>query len=114
MPEGGRNRIYIAVASIPAFLAMKVYAIENRDKRKDAYDIYYCIRNYPGGINGLAEATRPLLSVKSALTGFRLISGKFRHAKDFGPTSVRKFVDGSSLLGNRTADQLAAGRVRAS
>ena len=48
MPGGGRNRVYIAVA-IPALLAMKGYAIAQRLKHKDAYDIYYSIRNYPDG-----------------------------------------------------------------
>ena len=34
MPEGGHNRVRIAVASIPALLAMKGYAIDGRLKRK--------------------------------------------------------------------------------
>jgi hypothetical protein len=42
MPAGGRNRVEIAIASIPALLAMKGYAIQNRHKQKDGYDIYYC------------------------------------------------------------------------
>ena len=105
MPDGGRNLVRIAVASIPALLAMKGYAIDNRLKRKDAYDIYYSVRNFPGGIEALVETTRPLLDVKTARKGYRLISGKFRNIEDFGPTSVRKFVEGSALLGGRTANQ---------
>ena len=58
MPGGGRNRVEIAVASIPALLAMKGFAIKKRHKQKDAYDIYYCIRNFPGGAEALAEACR--------------------------------------------------------
>ena len=84
---------------------MKGYAIANRLKRKDAYDIYYSIRNFPDGIDALVEATRPLLDVESALQGYRSISDKFRNVEDFGPTSVRRFVEGSHLLGDRTADQ---------
>ena len=61
----------------------------NRLKQKDAYDIYYSVRNFPGGVNALVEATRPLLDVESAKTGYLHISEKFRHAEDFGPTSVR-------------------------
>lgn len=38
MPDGGANRIQIAIASIPALLAMKGYALANRFKRKDPYD----------------------------------------------------------------------------
>ena len=105
MPDGGRNRVQIAVASIPALLAMKGYAIEKRLKPKDAYDIYYSIRNFPGGIAALAAATRPLLAVESARTGFLHILEKFRHLNDFGPTNVRRFVNRPDMLGDRTADQ---------
>lgn len=62
MPGGkGMNRIRIAVASLPALLAMKGHALTGRLKRKDAYDIYYCVRNYPEGPEALAEACKPLL-----------------------------------------------------
>lgn len=105
MPGGGRNRVRIAVASVPALLAMKGYAIDQRLKQKDAYDIYYCIRNFPGGLDALAEATRPLLSSPSARQGYCLIAGKFRKPTDFGPTCVRKFVENSPVLGDRTAEQ---------
>ena len=105
MPGGGRNRVDIAVASIPALLAMKGYAIAKCLKPKDAYDIYYCIRNFPGGVDALVEATQPLLDVESARQGYRLISDKFRSVEYFGPTSVRGFVEGSHLLDDRTADQ---------
>lgn len=53
MLTGGTNRFEIAVCSIPALLAMKGHAIEGRYKQKDAYDVYYCIRNYPGGPQAL-------------------------------------------------------------
>ena len=116
MPDGGRNRVSIAVASIPALLAMKGYAIANRLKRKDAYDIYYSVRNFPDGIDALVAATRPLLDVQSALQGYRSFSSKFRNVEDFGPSSVRRFVEGSDLLGDRTAiqwQQDAFGQVNA-
>lgn len=38
MPNGGTNRVEVAVCSIPALLAMKGHAIEGRYKQKDAYD----------------------------------------------------------------------------
>ena len=105
MPDGGKNRVHIAVASIPALLAMKGYAINNRLKRKDAYDIYYCIRNYPDGIAALVEVTRPLLEIETACKGYCFISDKIRDIDDFGPTSVRIFVESSEALGNRSAEQ---------
>lgn len=105
MPNGGQNRVEIAVASIPALMAMKGFAIANRLKQKDAYDIYYCIRNFEGGAAALAEECRPLLEVKEGAEGFKRIAEKFDTLDGFGPTCVRNFVMDSGILGDRTADQ---------
>ena len=116
MPDGTGNHVRILVASIPALLAMKGYAVRNRLKHKDAYDIYYCVPNFPGGLEALVVATSPLLEVETARNGYLGISEKFRHVSDFGPTSVRRFVETSELLGERTGDQWpqdAFGQVKA-
>jgi len=105
MPNGGSNQIEIAVCSIPALLAMKGYAVNNRLKQKDAYDIYYCIRNYPDGIDALAKDCLPLLNLPSGATGYGFISEKFDVVDGFGPTCVRNFVQESKILGDRTPDQ---------
>lgn len=105
MPRGGINRVEIAVASIPALLAMKGHALVGRDKPKDAYDVYYCIRNFPEGIDALADQCRPLLEEKSGLKGYEGIAGKFRSYDDYGPSRVREFVENSEALGDRNADQ---------
>ncbi len=105
MPTGGTNRVEIAVCSIPALLAMKGYAIEHRHKQKDAYDIYYCVRNYPGGIEALADACRSVLQHRSGKTGYGHIAGKFETSESYGPTSVRRFVEETGVLGDRTSEQ---------
>lgn len=105
MPNGGTNQVEIAVCSIPALLAMKGYAIHNRLKQKDAYDIYYCIRNYPEGISALAKDCLPLLNLPSGTTGYGFINEKFDVVDGFGPTCVRNFVQESKILGDRTPDQ---------
>lgn len=116
MPGGGRNRVEIAVASIPALLAMKGHALLRRQKRKDAYDVYYCIRNYDGGPAALAEACRPLLELAEAREGYAGIAEKFAEIEGIGPVWVRQFVDGTSVMGDRTAEQWqtdAHGQVQA-
>ena len=105
MPEGGINRVKIAVASIPALLAMKGFAINGRLKQKDAYDIYYCVRNFPGGPEALAKACRPMLEYEDSVIGYKHINAKFETVDSFGPTSVRRFVKGTSVLEERTPDQ---------
>lgn len=105
MPGGGTNQVEVAVCSIPALLAMKGHAIAGRYKQKDAYDIYYCIRNYPGGAEALAEHCRPLLDHASGAAGYGHIAGKFDSVDGFGPTCVRKFVEQTRVLGERTPEQ---------
>lgn len=105
MPRGGKNTVQIAVASIPALLAMKGYALDGRFKQKDAYDVYFSIRNFPGGIEALVSECKPLLEHESGLTGFQHIAAKFMHADDFGPTCVRNFVADSDIMEDRSLDE---------
>ena len=99
------NRVEIAVCSIPTLLAMKGHAVQGRYKQKDAYDIYYCVRNYPDGIEALAEACRPLLALASGERGYRYIAEKFDTVESYGPICVRLFVEDTRILGERSPDQ---------
>lgn len=115
MPDGRLNTVQLRVASIPALLVMKGYALVGRDKPKDAYDIYYVIRHYDGGAEVLAEACRPLLSRDVALDAYRNIASKFSAADGYGPQSVRKFLVESGATEGMTPAQMAQdafGQVR--
>ena len=105
MPGGGTNKVKLAVASIPALLAMKGFAIDRRFKQKDAYDIYYCVRNFLGGPEALAKVCRPMLEHEDSIAGYKHIDEKFETVDSFGPTSVRRFVEGTSILQERSPDQ---------
>lgn len=106
MPDGRPNSVELLVATIPALLVMKGYALAGRDKKKDAYDIYYSARNYGGGPNALAVACSALLDDPVAKAGFAHIAGKFRHVGDFGPVTARQFLEESAALGEMTPDQI--------
>lgn len=95
----------IAVASIPALLAMKGYALDGRIKQKDAYDVYFSIRNFPEGLDALVKECMSLMEHESGKTGFNHVASKFKTFEDFGPTSVRQFVEGSDILEGRTPDE---------
>ena len=60
-------------------LAMKGFAVTGRHKQKDAYDIYYCIRNFEGGPAALAKECQALLDVKEGAEGFKRIRDFFAH-----------------------------------
>ena len=106
MPDGRRNKVELRVASIPALLVMKGYALVGRNKHKDAYDIYFSIREFEGGADALANACRPLLGDPVALKGFQHIAGKFTDDAAFGPVTVRQFLSDSAALGEMSADQV--------
>lgn len=106
MPDGRQNSVELQIVTIPAFLVMKGYALAGRDKKKDAYDIYFSVRNFIGGPTALAEACVPLLGNDVVHKGYEHIAGKFRHVDDFGPVTVRMFLEESSGLGEMTSDQV--------
>lgn len=105
MPDGGTNRVEVAVCSIPALLAMKGHALAGRYKHKDAYDIYYCVRNYPDGMESLAKECLAVLEQVSGAGGFRHISDKFDTPDGHGPTCVRQFIEQTHALGDNTPEQ---------
>ena len=112
MPDGRRNSVELRVASIPALLVMKGYALAGRDKHKDAYDIYFSVREFDGGPAALADACRPLLDDPVAREGFKNIADKFADESAFGPVTVRKFLSDSAALGGMTADQVQVDAYR--
>lgn len=116
MPDGRRNQVELLVATIPAFLVMKGHALAGRDKKKDAYDIYFSIRNFDGGPARLAAECAELMSDKVSREGYGYIASKFRDEDDFGPVTVRRFLEDSAALGELTPDQVqmdAFGQVSA-
>jgi hypothetical protein len=59
MPDGAINEVSIKIADIVPFLVMKGMALWDRYKEKDAYDIYFSILYYPGGIEKLVNVFQP-------------------------------------------------------
>lgn len=92
MPDGRNNTVQLRVASIPALLVMKGYALVGRDKPKDAYDIYYAIKHYQDGVDALGDACRDLLVNDVARVAYQNIAAKFGGLEDYGPQTVRKFL----------------------
>ncbi len=93
LPNGAKNEVTIRVASIGPFLVMKGMALWERMKEKDAYDIYYCCRNHPGGLDALMKDIRPLISSKLAKEGLEKIKTKFASVDGIGPTAVVDFLE---------------------
>ncbi len=93
LPNGTRDAVTVGVSSMVPFLVMKGMAMDARIKEKDAWDIYYCVLNYPGGIDSLAEEFKPHLHHGLVREGLQKIAGKFSSEKAFGPKSIADFEE---------------------
>jgi predicted nucleotidyltransferase len=93
LPEGGRDKASIRVSSVVAFLVMKGMALHDRLKEKDAWDIYFTLINYPGGLDALAGEVRLHRDNGLVREGFRRIAEKFASPKHVGPKFVADFED---------------------
>lgn len=91
LPDGSLDSVRVRVASIAPFLVMKGIAIAARLQEKDAWDIYYCIRNYPGGIDSLADEFHSLLRNKLVQEALRNLAEKFASPDHVGPKHVADF-----------------------
>jgi len=91
LPDGGEDVSEIQVASIASFLVMKAIATKGRLKEKDAWDIYYCITNYPGGIDALIQELRPLVEIGIVQEALTNLAEKFTSPSAVGPTHVADF-----------------------
>jgi hypothetical protein len=93
LPEGGRDQALVRVSSVVAFLVMKGMALHDRLKEKDAWDIYFTLINYPGGLDALADEIRPHLHHNLVQEGMRKIAEKFASSEHVGPKFVADFED---------------------
>jgi len=93
LPGGGRDRVVVRVAALVPWLVMKGMAMHDRIKEKDAFDVYYAVRNAPGEVRALAESFRPYLGERLVKEGLRKIRSKFRSVDEVGPKWVADFLE---------------------
>ncbi len=91
LPGGGKDTTSIRVASIVSFLVMKAMALAGRLMEKDAWDIYYCIRYYPGGVDRLVKEFEPHLGNGLVRESLGHLAEKFTSPDHIGPKQVADF-----------------------
>ena len=93
LPGGGTDQAMVRVSSVIAFLVMKGMALHDRLKEKDAWDIYFTLTNYPGGLDALIVEIRPHIDHGLVQEGLRKIADKFATVTHVGPKFVADFED---------------------
>lgn len=93
LPNGAEDTARVRVASIVPFIVMKAFALRDRLKEKDAWDIYYCLSSRRAQLAELAEEFGPLRQHGLVREALSLLDEKFASEKHVGPRSVADFEE---------------------
>ncbi|HVU32262.1 MAG TPA: nucleotidyl transferase AbiEii/AbiGii toxin family protein [Opitutaceae bacterium] len=90
LPIGPSGDVSVRVAGIAAFLTMKGIALHDRFPRrpKDAYDIHYCLEQYPDGITAIAAEFERFQGDELVRESMSKMAALFRDEEDEGPRMV--------------------------
>ncbi|MBW2261306.1 MAG: hypothetical protein JRG91_04965, partial [Deltaproteobacteria bacterium] len=86
----------IWVCGAGAFVILKALAFRSRGHPKDAFDLYYVIRNYGSGPEEVAVHVDSLLADPFTREGIQILREDFVEG-DVGPSRVSRFVSGESM-----------------
>ena len=90
--DGAIDRAVINVVAVVPYIIMKTAAM-GRGKAKDAYDIYFVIKHYSGGVEALAKEFKPVRDRPMITEMKEKLSDKFASENHAGPKDVSDFMD---------------------
>jgi len=74
-----------------AFVVLKALAFDQRGENKDAYDLYFVIRNYGRGIDDVCRRISPLLEEVETKKALVILNRDFLEPDGIGPSRVAQF-----------------------
>jgi hypothetical protein len=77
-----------------AFVVLKALAFLGRGENKDAYDLYYLVRNFGEGVVEVAGCLRPLLGDSETQEALRVLNEDFLDHDGVGPRRIAEFLQG--------------------
>ena len=90
-PDGAKDVGHINVISIVPYLVMKSAAL-GRGKPKDAYDIYFIIDHFPGGVRELVKEFLPYREYSLVKDMAQKLKEKFASLEHAGPSDIVSFL----------------------
>lgn len=91
-PDGAMDIAHVNIVAVVPYLIMKTAAI-GRGKAKDAYDIYFLIKHYRGGVKELAKQFQGIGDKQIVLIMKQKLNEKFASKEHSGPNDVAEFMD---------------------
>jgi hypothetical protein len=86
----------IWVCGPAAFVILKALAFDQRGENKDAYDLYFLIRNYGAGVGDICSHFVPLLKEAETKKALEILNRDFSEPGLVGPSRVAQFLYGGS------------------
>jgi hypothetical protein len=93
---GERATLDIWVCGPGAYVVLKALAFDLRGENKDAYDLFYVLRNYGGDVNSIVHHLRPLRSDPTMTEAIDVLRRDFTSHDGLGPMRVAEFIAGRS------------------
>ena len=93
---GERATREVWVCGPSAFVVLKALAFLGRGENKDAYDLYYLVRNFGAGVADVAACMLPLLGDDEAQRAVQVLRDDFLEHEGVGPRRVAEFLQGGS------------------
>jgi len=82
------------VCGAGAYVVLKALAFDSRGENKDAYDLYYVIRNFGAGVDDVVAKLRPLLGDPDVQKALIILRRDFLDPDMIGPSRVAAFLSG--------------------
>lgn len=83
---------WVQVAGPGAFTVLKALAFRSRGENKDAFDLFYVVRNFGSGIEEVAASLAALLDDDDARRAVTILRDDFLQANAIGPRRVAQFL----------------------
>lgn len=93
---GEKATRYIWVCGPGAYIVLKALAFKQRGGNKDAYDLYYLVRNYGASVVDVASRLEPLLGDPFAKQAIEILKRDFQEHDGLGPRRVAEFITGTT------------------
>lgn len=84
----------VLVCGAGAFIVLKALAFDSRGENKDAYDLYYVLRNYGTGVEDVVALLRPLMDDADTLRALSILRRDFLDPDGVGARRVAEFLTG--------------------
>ncbi|MFH1356589.1 MAG: hypothetical protein ABII18_05590 [bacterium] len=92
LPDGIKHTETVSVVNGAAFAIVKAITFESRKEPKDAYDIYYCLKNYQGGLVAINKELQNIRTHGLVKEGMSILQKLFVDPLAIGPQRAARFI----------------------